>query len=87
MTIFTFFFTVLVANFEFAGFSPKQKYTARPFPWKRFVLQNPDRERTNQSSRICLRLVLPDKSYLTIIPRARMGSQSIPHEAEGRMGY
>ena len=25
--------------------------------------------------------------YLTIIPRARMGSQSIAHEAEGRMGY
>ena len=25
--------------------------------------------------------------YLTIIPRARMGSKSIGHEAEGRMGY
>ena len=25
--------------------------------------------------------------YLTIIPRARMGSESIVHEAEGRMGY
>ena len=25
--------------------------------------------------------------YLTIIPRARMGSESIGHEAEGRMGY
>ena len=25
--------------------------------------------------------------YLTIIPRARMGSQSIAHEVEGRMGY
>ena len=25
--------------------------------------------------------------YLTIIPRARMGSESITHEAEGRMGY
>ena len=24
--------------------------------------------------------------YLTIIPRARMGSESITHEAEGRMG-
>ena len=24
-----------------------------PFPWKRSVLQNPDRERTNQSSGIC----------------------------------
>ena len=25
--------------------------------------------------------------YLTIIPRARMGSKSIAHEPEGRMGY
>ena len=25
--------------------------------------------------------------YLTIIPRARMGSESIAHEAEVRMGY
>ena len=25
--------------------------------------------------------------YLTIIPEARMGSESIAHEAEGRMGY
>ena len=25
-------------------------------------------------------------AYLTIIPRARMGSESIAHEAEGRMG-
>ena len=25
--------------------------------------------------------------YLTIIPRARIGSESIVHEAEGRMGY
>ena len=27
-----------------------------PFSWKRSVLQNPDRERTNQSTGICLRL-------------------------------
>ena len=27
------------------------------------------------------------EEYLTIIPRARMGSKSIAHEAEGRMGY
>ena len=26
-------------------------------------------------------------AYLTIIPQARMGSESIAHEAEGRMGY
>ena len=28
-----------------------------------------------------------DAGYLTIIPRARMGSASIAHEAEGRTGY
>ena len=27
------------------------------------------------------------KEYLTIIPRARMGSESMAHETEGRMGY
>ena len=27
------------------------------------------------------------QEYLTIIPRARMGFESIAHEAEGRMGY
>ena len=27
MTILTLFFAVLVANFEFAGFAPEQKYT------------------------------------------------------------
>ena len=25
--------------------------------------------------------------YLSIIPRARMGSETIAHEGEGRMGY
>ena len=33
------------------------------FPWKRSVLQNPDRERTNQSTGICLRLGLPYNKY------------------------
>ena len=34
----------MVSNFEFAGFAPKQKYTA----WT-VSMENPDRERTNQS--------------------------------------
>ena len=33
-----------------------------------------------------LRLLWPTE-YLTIIPRARIGSESIAHEAEGRTGY
>ena len=28
-----------------------------------------------------------DHVYLKIIPRARKGSESIAHEAEGQMGY
>ena len=60
----SFFFAVLVANVEFASFAPKQKYTdwtvpMKTFPWKRSVLQSPDRERTNQSTGICLGLGLP----------------------------
>ena len=31
--------------------------------------------------------VLKFEEYLTIIPQARMGYESIAHEAEGRMGY
>ena len=27
------------------------------------------------------------REYLTIIPQARMGSESIAHDAEGRIGY
>ena len=53
-----FFFAVLVANFGFAGFAPKQKYT----DWTVSILQNPDRERTNQSTGICLRLGLPNNN-------------------------
>ena len=35
--IHSFFFAVLVANFEFAGFAPKQNTRVGPFPWKRSV--------------------------------------------------
>ena len=56
------FCAVLVANFEFAGFASKQKYTDW-FPWKRSILQNPHRERTNKSTGICRRLALPYNKY------------------------
>ena len=36
---------------------------------------------------LTLTVPLSTQVYLTIIPRARMGSESIAHEAEGRMGY
>ena len=32
-------------------------------------------------------VLMPVNEYLTIIPQARMGSELIAHEAEGRMGY
>ena len=40
---------------------------------------NGDKNTTSGDSKTCI--------YLTIIPRARTGSELIPHEAEGRMGY
>ena len=55
-----FFFALSVANFEFAGLMLQNNNTRLgSFPCKRSLLQNPDREGTNQSARICLRLVLP----------------------------
>ena len=34
-----------------------------------------------------MHLMLCLNKYLTIIPQAQMGYESIAHEAEGRMGY
>ena len=43
----------------------------------------------HEDTGLCLFTVRSFKryGYLTIIPRARMGSESIAHEAKGRMGY
>ena len=43
----------------------------------------------HEDTGLCLFAVLFFRryGYLTIIPRARMGSESIAHEAKGRMGY
>ena len=54
------FFTLFLLEILNLPASLQNKNTrVGPFPWKRFVLQNPDRERTNQSTGICLRLGLP----------------------------
>ena len=45
-----FFFAVLVANFEFAGFAPKQKYTAWTVSMEK-VRTAKSRPRKNQSER------------------------------------
>ena len=45
-----------------------------PFPWKRSVLQNPDPERKNQSTGICLGLGLPyNNMYLLTEWEGRTG--------------
>ena len=36
---------------------------------------------------VCMYVCMYACIYLTIIPRPRMGSESIAHEAEGGMGY
>ena len=56
MTIFTLFFAVLVANVEFAGFTPKQKYTDCTVSMETVHTY---REKTNQSTGICLGLSWP----------------------------
>ena len=35
----------------------------------------------------CCNILVAGEEYLTIIPRAQMGYESIAHEAEGRMGF
>ena len=60
MTIFKLFFVLFwfqILNLQ-ASLQNKNTLTG-PFPRKRSVLRNPDRERTNQSTRICRRLGLP----------------------------
>ena len=48
-----------------------------PFPWKRSVLQNPDRERTNQSTGICLGLGLPyNNYYYSIVDKGNLQKKS-----------
>ena len=43
-----------------------------PFPWKRSVLQDPDRERTNQSTGICLGLGLPYNKFIYFLDLPKM---------------
>ena len=45
-----------------------------PFPWKRSVLQNPDRERTNQSTGICLGLGLPYNNIMSFMVEIESGT-------------
>ena len=60
MTLFTLFFSLFWLQILNLPASLQNKNTRiGPFPWKLSVLKNPDRERTNQSTGICLRLALP----------------------------
>ena len=84
----------------FSFFSIFQENSQECRPWKIVIclLSNNDSEQMNhaiktRSKWMWQALAIGGKtprregSYLTIIPRARMGSESIAHEAEGRMGY
>ena len=52
-----FFFQLFQLQIKILLASLQKKNTRfRPFPWKRSVLQNPDRQRANQGPGICLRL-------------------------------
>ena len=48
-----------------------------PFPWKRSVLQNPDRERTNQSTGICLGLGLPYNNIMSFMVEIESGTSPL----------
>ena len=70
MTIFTVFFFLFWLQILNLPASLQNKNTrVGPFPWKWSVLQNPDRERTNQSTRICLGLGLPYNKYILLTKR------------------
>ena len=53
--------------------TPSQ-FVIKDSPWRQLILSSQKLKRGH-------------KNYLTIIPRVRMGSESIAYEAEGRMGY
>ena len=66
--IHSFFFSLFWLQILNLPTSLKNKNTrVGPFPWKRSVLQNSDRERTNQSTGICLRLGLPYNNFSYLI--------------------
>ena len=53
------FFAVFVKMLNLPALLQNKNTQVGPFPWKRSVLQIPDRERTNQSTGICLKLSFP----------------------------
>ena len=60
MTIFTLFFSLSwLQILNLLALLQSKNTRIGPFPWKRSVLQNPDRERTNHSTGICREMGLP----------------------------
>ena len=74
MTLFTLFSLFWLQILNLPASLQNKNTRIGPFPRKRSVLENPDRERTNQSTRICLRLGLPYNNNLLLT------------ECEGRTG-
>ena len=59
MTIFTLFFSLSwLQMLNLSALFQNKNTRIAPFPWKQSVLQNPDQERTNQSTGTCLGLGL-----------------------------
>ena len=87
MTIFTLFFSLSwLQMLNLPALLQNKNTRIGPFPWKWSVLQNPDRERTNQSTGICLGLGLPynNISYppeqCQCVRNARVGVRAWEHE-------
>ena len=67
MTIFTIFFSLSWLQMNLPALLQDKNTQIGPFPWKQSVLQNPDPERTNQSTGICLGLALPYNNTVYVL--------------------
>ena len=79
MTIFTLFFSLSwLQVLNLPALLQNKNTWIGPFPWKQSVLQNPDREWTNQNTGICLELSLPyNNNYYYWLYNIQMPSVSL----------
>ena len=57
------------------------------YDFNQFIIESCVASLTWLDCNACNSVTLWNSVYLTIIPRARMGSESIAQKAKGRMGY
>ena len=78
MTIFTLFFSLSwLQMLNLPALLQNKNTRIGPFPWKRSVLQNPDRERTNQSTGICLGPGLPYNNIMSFMVEIESGTSPL----------